>query len=220
MEPLDGLFLGLISSAILFLMFVFIVIILKVLAHRQLGVLTSKKAESKRERRYLSKQRSQLNRRKQRQTGWLVGLTLLLTMSLSGAFYTRYYLSTHLNTLDSESIVKGYYLVEEAQGNLEKIKGDNPKKAQNTLREITARMAGYGVNRSSNRLSLKRQQTLNRYYVSMKELGLNLSSQSLEALQDQETYDSYISDLKKIRTSQEELFKLFNVNEDALKTKK
>lgn len=220
MEPLDWLFLGLVSGGILSLVVCLALIILKILAHSAIRKLPGEKPASKRKRRQLVHQQSQLKRQSYWYTIGAVVFFGLVVLLIASATYSRSYVSTHLNQRDSEAIVTGYYLLKETQINLEKIQGDNPEKAHNTLGELTAKLAGYGVYRSSDRLSLNRQQALNRYYTTLKELGLNLSSQSLEALKAQETYDNYLADLKQLTETQQDLFSLFDVNEQALGSKK
>ncbi len=70
------------------------------------------------------------------------------------------------------------------------------------------------------RLSAEGQKDLNRLYANMKELGLNLGSQTIETLSDQTTLEAYQADLEKTKTNQKKVFEHFRINEDSLKKNK
>ncbi|WP_087639329.1 MULTISPECIES: hypothetical protein [unclassified Enterococcus] len=133
----------------------------------------------------------------------------------------RYHQATNLGDRDSDGIVEGYYLLNETSQQLEAIEQtENIEKTRKNIRELAAKLSSFGVRYADPRLSVEGQQLLNRYYSQMKELGLNLNNQSIESLKGKETYDIYMSDIKKGQMMQKKVFDYFKVNEGALQQKK
>ncbi|WP_254907627.1 hypothetical protein [Candidatus Enterococcus lemimoniae] len=152
-----------------------------------------------------------------------LGLMFLLlgTVLAGGAAFSRYHQATNLGDRDSDGIVEGYYLLNKTSEQLASVQETpNVEKARKNLRELAAKLSGFGVRYADPRLTVEGQQLLNRYYSQMKEIGLNLNNQSVESLQEKTTYKNYLADIKKVQTIQKKVFTYFNVNEAALKQKK
>lgn len=221
MQLLDWLFVGVLSAAILCFLLMLFFMILSIGTGKKQQALRQKKVKNKRKRKRLKRELRQLTQKKKRQR--INGL-LLFFVSLAlggGAFYARYYQATNLSDYDSNNVVQAYYLMSETTQVVADVKdSDNQAKAENTLRELAARLASYGGKKSSTRITAEGQRLLNRYYTSMKELGLNLNSQTRESLQNQETYDGFLSDIEKTTSQQKQVIDYFGINESALQQKK
>ncbi|OJG73983.1 hypothetical protein RV12_GL000331 [Enterococcus quebecensis] len=165
--------------------------------------------------------RKQLEKKRKRQLLWSVIFVLSAGVTLISGFYSRDYQQNHLQGEDSEALVQSYYLLEDAKIQIKHIQaGENPQKSIKNLQEITSRLASYGARKSSFNLKEDGQTLLNRHYKLLREVGVNLNSQTVENLQDTETADSYLKDIDKAQDNQSKVFKRFSVNEGALKKKK
>lgn len=80
-------------------------------------------------------------------------------------------------------------------------------------------MVTYGNRPVSVGLSEEGSKLLTRYYVSMKDVGMNLSTLTQEQLANKEILESYLKDISKIKERQKAVFTYFKVNESALKQK-
>ena len=221
MELLDWLFIGLLSLAILSLIFLLVFLTLWVTNGGKLKKLQEAKPKKKKKRKRWRRECRQAQQKKRRALRWLLIFLILTGIGAGGAFYTRYYQATNLMQEDSDALIQGYFLLTSIEEQLNQVQGtDNPKKVQGTIYELSARLANYGARRASGRLSVEGQTLLNRLYVNMKELGLNLGNQTVETLQNQEALDGYLADLEKTTTNQKKVFEHFRINEESLKQRK
>ncbi|WP_025873487.1 hypothetical protein [Enterococcus crotali] len=221
MGILDWTFVLLISSALLFVLFAGFSFFLSVSTGKKARKFKRKPPKNKQKRKkFLAKRRILEKQRRHQQN---VGVLFIICMLLTGgsAFYSRYYQMTNLEAGDSEAIVQSYYLIDEIQGQLINLKnGTNPEKSIKNLREVSSRLASYGVRRPYQGLTEDGQKVLTRHFALMKNLGVNLASQSVESLTNPEIMESYVTDVNKIKESQKRVFEEFKVNESALKQKK
>lgn len=218
MSTLDWSFIALLSSALLFFLLGLLSVILAMRTKQKLLLYRKRKPKNKRKRKQFLFQRKRLIDQKKRQLTTSAVLLILMLLTLSGAYYSRYYQRNHLYIKDSDSIVQSYYLVNEAKTQLMNIKtGENPQKAVKNLREISLTLSSYGARKAYQGLATDGQLLLNRHFAMLKELGVNLSSQTLETLEEAEVLDGYFNDLQKVVDSQKKVFVRFKVNEAALK---
>lgn len=146
---------------------------------------------------------------------------LFCGLLVGGAAFSRYHQATNLGDRDSDGIVEGYYLLNTTFEQLNALeKTVNIEKSRKNLRELSAKLSGFGARYADPRLTIEGQRLLNKYYNQMKELGLNLNNQSIESLQEKTTLDNYLQDVEKVKMNQEKAFTYFKVNESALKQKK
>ncbi|OEG21287.1 hypothetical protein BCR24_07405 [Enterococcus ureilyticus] len=222
MSILDWSFVVLLSSALLLFLFAFIFVFNFFRTSRKYKKMKMKRPpKNKKKRRVFLRQRKQLAKKQKNQRTWSVILFLLAGVSLGGGFYSRNYQQNHLQGEDSEALVQSYYLLEDAKIQISNIQaGENPQKSIKNIQEITSRLASYGARKSSPNLKEDGQTLLNRHYTLLREVGVNLNSQTVESLQKEETAASYLKDLEKAHDSQNKVFKRFGVNEGALKKKK
>lgn len=179
--------------------------------------LSKKKRRRKKE---LRQRRRMKKAYKQRLIGSICYSLLALLLIGSGLFL-RHYQQNHLQGEDSEALVQSYFLLAHAKEQLKKIQaGENPQKSLGNLQEITSQLASYGARRASRQLAEDGQTLLNRQYVLLKDLGVNLNGQVLETLQNEPVMASYLSDIENVQTSQKKVFERFQVNEAALKKRR
>lgn len=221
MSILDWTFVALISSALLFVIFAGFSFFLSFSTEKKAQKFKRRPPKNQQKRkRFLAKRRN-LEKQKQQQKN--LGVLFIICMLLTGgsAFYSRYYQMTNLEAGDSEAIVQSYYLIEDIEEQLANLKnGTNPEKSIKNLREVSSRLASYGVRRPYQGLAEEGQKVLTRHFALMKNLGVNLASQSVESLTNPEIMESYVNDVSKIKESQKRVFEEFKVNESALKQKK
>ena len=221
MSILDWLFIGILSTAILCIIFAIVFLISYFLTKKERFKLKQLRPKNKKRRRILKKKSRMLIKKGKKQIQLGLMFLLLGTVLAGGAAFSRYHQATNLGNRDSDGIVEGYYLLNKTSEQLASVQETpNVEKARKNLRELAAKLSGFGVRYADPRLTVEGQQLLNRYYSQMKELGLNLNNQSVESLQEKTTYENYLADIKKVQTIQKKVFTYFNVNEAALKQKK
>lgn len=221
MSILDWSFVALLSAALLFVLFALLCFFMALSTGRKVKRFKRKPPKNKQKRkRFLVKRRSlEKQKKRQRTLGLLFMLGMLATGG--GAVYSRYYQMTNLEASDSEAIVQSYYLTGEIEQQLTNIKnGENPEKSINTLRDVSSRLASYGIKRPYEGLTEEGQKILTRYYATIKSLGTNLANQTIASLEKNEIVESYFKDIEKVKAGQKKVFKVFSVNESALKQKK
>ncbi|OJG92160.1 hypothetical protein RV15_GL003545 [Enterococcus silesiacus] len=218
---LDWSFVTLLSSALLFFLFALFSVALSIMTRRKLRPLKKRPPKNKRKRKQFILKRRKFEKQVKRQRNSGIILFVLMLMTTGGAFYTRHYQMNNLNANDSESIVQSYYLLDEVELQLSNIKNnENPQKSIKNLRELSLSLSSYGARRAYQGLTEEGQILLNRHFILLKELGTNLSSQTVDSLGNTDTMEGYQKDVKKVKDSQKKVFKRFKVNEAALKSKK
>lgn len=218
MSILDWLFIGLLSTAILCLLFVVVFFIQSLVDGRKKKRLEKKRVKNKRKRKKL---RRDIQRLKRKQSAGLRNALLLIVFSGllgGGAFYSRYYQSHTLAEKDSDAIVQGYYLIDTIEQALNSEDAlSNPGKAANTIRDLTGRLSSYGTRVANRRLTEEGQSLLNRQYGYMKELGVNLYAKIDQYLENPEQLSIIQEDIEKVKKQQGKVFEHFNINEASLK---
>ena len=220
-EILDWFFIILLSLAILVLICAIFQFLSSVSKNKKIKDLKKLHSKNKRKRKKMMIQRKKLeNQQKKERTRTIIFL-LMGVLAIGAAFYSRYYQSMNLSEKDSTAVVQGYLLNTEIERQLASLdKEENVEKSKKNIQELSARLASYGARRADGRLSKDGQLMLNQLYKNMKELGLNLSNQSLDSLKESETLASYQEDIKKIQVNQKNVFTYFHIDESALKEKK
>ncbi|EOH94989.1 hypothetical protein UAW_02068 [Enterococcus haemoperoxidus ATCC BAA-382] len=221
MSLLDWVFIGTLSSAILFALFSLLSVIFLFSTRNQVRQLARIRTKNARKRKKIKRvlKKTEAKRKKQ---GWNLVVFIMLACIMSGtAFYARYYQATNLGERDSEGIVQGYYLLNETKNQINILnESSNPEKAENNLRELAAKLSSFGMRGADGRLTAEGQRLLTRYYNQVKELGLNLNNQSVEMVENTQTRETYINDLQKAQKIQSKIITYFKINENALKQKK
>lgn len=221
MELLDWIFIGLLSLAILSFVFSLISGGLALKLRNKIKISKNKRFKNKQKRKRNKRQISKLERQKKKQVSiWLLFMTVFV-VTISGAFYSRYYQSTNLGSEDANAIAQGYNLTKQIEEQLSQINEDdaNVEKIHKNIYELSSQLSSYGVRKANGRISQEGQLLLNRLYTNMKELGLNLSNQSVDNLTDSTLMEGYLTDIEKIKQNQQKVFDYFRIDKAMLQTK-
>lgn len=221
MSILDWAFIGILTTAILFAFFSSVFFVVHFFTKQKYRKIKQVRSKNKKKHRILKKKAFFLKKKSKQQLK--LGIVLLVCALLLGgsASFARYYQATNLGDRDSTAIVEGYYLLEKTSQQLGEVPTvSNIEKARNNLRELAAKLSGFGIRYADPKLTADGQRVLNRYYTQVKELGLNLNNQSIENLQEKSINDQYLADIEKVQKKQKEVFSYFKVNESALQQKK
>lgn len=184
--------------------------------------LPNKKFKNKKKNRKIARKKQQLMKQKKKSVRLFWVMSFVTVVLAGGISYLSYYQSMNLTTEDSDSVVKGYYLLRDFEDQLiiARDKSDEEEKLQKNLRYLATSMASYGTKKASDVNSEEGQITLNRYYNSVKQLGMNASTQTKNFFGNQELVDSFLADIKKAQVYEKETFDYYKVNEAAFKEEK
>ncbi|MHC5247185.1 hypothetical protein [Enterococcus sp. LJL90] len=216
MEFLDWLFIIMLSLAILCVLFALFCLVSWIANGKSLKKLKKKRPAKKRIKRWRRACREIEKKKKRFRTLFLIFLILgaiLTPVSL----YIRYYQATTLSTDNSDALVQGYMLTQEIENNIgEATTTDNPEELQATIYDVAARLASYGTETPDSRLSQEGKLLLTDLFQRMKRLGINLSGISIQQLQVPEQNKSYLSDIERLKNSQEKVFEYFRIDQASL----
>ncbi|PZL74889.1 hypothetical protein CI088_06395 [Enterococcus plantarum] len=187
-------------------------------AQQQIERLKNRRIKNKKKKRVVASKSQQLIKKRKRSL-----LLCLISLLLTGIFggtskYISHYQAMNLTTDDSESVVKGYYLLDdfEEQITIAKEKGDSEEKLQKNIRYLATAMASYGTKTASTTNSKEGQLILNRYYNAIKQIGMNASTQTKNFYGNTQVVDSFIEDIKRIQTYEKAAFSYYKVDESNL----
>ncbi|WP_348921136.1 YccF domain-containing protein [Enterococcus rotai] len=221
MSILDWIFTVCLFVALLFIFLSLLFLLLSYSNKRKSKDLKMKRPKNKRKRKRWMKMRRSLDHKGSSYLKRAIFLFIISILFGGGGAYASYYQMMNLSTSDSNAIVQAHFLVDEIEKTLVEIQnGGDVHKFQKQLLELNSVLVSYGGSTPSIRLTKENQRLLVRYYTSLREYGANLYGQNVEQLSEQETITTYLEDLKKLKTTEKKIFKLFKVNEAALKQKK
>ena len=189
---------------------------------QQIKRLSAKRIKNKKKRRALVRKRQGLIKNRKRSLRFFVVL-LLMSGAFGGASgYLSYYQAMNLTTDDSDSVVKGYYLLRDFEQQLEIAKGksDNEEKIQKNIRYLATAMASYGTKKASTVNSKEGQLKLNRYYNAIKQVGINASTQTKNFYGNPQVADIFLTDIKQAQTYEKAAFTYYKVDESAFSKEK
>lgn len=184
---------------------------------QQINKLLVKRVKNKKKRKAIMRKRRKLTK-KQKKCFQFGVILIIITGVLGGSCtYLAHYQAMNLTTNDSDSVVKGYYLLRDFKDQLEiaKNKSDNEEKLQKNIRYLATAMASYGTKTASTVNSEKGQLVLNRYYNAIKQVGMNASTQTKNFYGNTQTVNSFLEDLEKVHTYEKEAFTYYKVDESA-----
>lgn len=222
MTTLDYVYTGGIILAILSLIGASLFLYRFFLKHRQLKKLPIKKLRNKKKQRRIRRIRQELLAQKRQSIRAFV-LSLVLFLSFSaGAIGLSYYQSMTLGTDDSDSLVKGYYLLRDFKKELAEVesKQEDKEKLQKNIRYLGTSMASYGTKKASSVNTEEGQLVLNRYYKALKELGMNVSTQTNNFYENPSLVEEFLTDSAKVETYEKAAFTYYKVDESLLKESK
>ncbi|MBM7687464.1 hypothetical protein BCR24_07485 [Enterococcus ureilyticus] len=221
MSILDWAFIALLSCAILFFIFSLLSLVFAIQAKRKYTTLKRKKMKDKRKRKKLKKLISRTQKSTKKHFRRAAVLFLSVLIMVGAASYSRYYQQTTLEKEDANAIVQSYFLIDEVGKQLTGAEnGASAESIEERIKEVSSLLVTYGNKKAYAGLAVDRQKTLNRYYTKIRELGANLSNIDKEKVSNIEYIQTYQKTVKQLQTTQKTIFKLFAVNEVALKQKK
>lgn len=186
------------------------------------GLVTNgakKSKETSRQKRRRKKQQALLKRTQHSRWHRSFLLFALSVIFATSAGYARYYQAMHLSQNDGDQVAKSYYLVRDFETTLTASKAlkEPDKVTQERFRQLSTRMASYGIQKSDTRNSEEGQLLLNRYYASLTQLGKNASQQVTKLYGESDKIGSLLSDSEKTKLYEKEVLDYYRVDEKKLK---
>lgn len=222
MSIVDWIFIIGIALTIVGLLGAIYFLIQIVRTRKQIRRLPTRRIKNKKKRRALARKRQELTQKRKKNL-WLLLVSLLMAGLFGGSSaYLSYYQAMNLTTNDSDSVVKGYYLLRDFEDQLviAKEKGDEEEKLQKNIRYLATAMASYGTKKASDVNSEQGQLTLNRYYNAIKQLGMNASTQTKNFYGNPQVVDSFITDIQTAQKYEKDAFAYYKVDESAFSEEK
>lgn len=173
-----------------------------------------KKKERKKKQNLLSKNRKTRNR---------LLRFFIIELIVSGGFVFYFnYQNSNMTNLDSDLLVRGYFLVDDFTNELEKssAKTDSQDASVQNIKYLALSMASYSNKMSDSANTVEGQQLLNKYYKMIGQLGMNATKDSSLFYGNQQNIkEQYTSDLKRVKDIENQVFEYYKVNANALSNK-
>lgn len=221
MSVLDMTFVGLVSLGVLLLLFTVLSIILGISTSGQLRKLKRRRPKAKKKRIRWKRACHALAKKRGGHFRTAVIIFLLGILLGGSGFYARHYQLTNLSSPNAAAISKCYYLLDEAEKQFDDLNGGaSPEKIAKNLQEISSQLASAASETPYGGMSAEYRLMLNKYFKKNLDLAINLNAQTVQALQNQETRETYKSDIQSVKEQQKKIIEVFEVNEQALQQKK
>lgn len=176
------------------------------------------KPKSKRKRKKWSNEIKLLKKKKSSKIRFMI-FSIIGVFIIGGATgYARWYQSTNLQDTDMDSLVYGYYLVDQIDKQLKDAEGENSKKNEENIHKLSLQISSYSSKKASDKGTKESQILINRYYARLGQFGINLASQNYDGLK--ENIAEYQQDIVNIKTAQKQVLDFYKINENSLKQKK
>nr|WP_242700643.1 hypothetical protein [Enterococcus sp. DIV0212c] len=181
-----------------------------------------KKGKNKKRNKRIFQQRNRLKKDQKRQLKGFILSSMFAGLLAGGISYLSYYQSMNLSSNDSDVVVKCYYLLRDFEKEITTAKnqGDDEDKVQQNIRYLATSMASQGVKKASAINTEEGQLILNRYYNSVKQLGMNASTQTKNFYGNANVVDDFLADIKKAESYEKEAFNYYKVSQAAFEKEK
>ncbi|WP_207695247.1 hypothetical protein DOK67_0001207 [Enterococcus sp. DIV0212c] len=221
MTVLDQLFIIGAAIVIVLLFLTAYFLIQNVRTKRKIKQLPKKGKNKKRNKR-IFQQRNRLKKDQKRQLKGFILSSMFAGLLAGGISYLSYYQSMNLSSNDSDVVVKCYYLLRDFEKEITTAKnqGDDEDKVQQNIRYLATSMASQGVKKASAINTEEGQLILNRYYNSVKQLGMNASTQTKNFYGNANVVDDFLADIKKAESYEKEAFNYYKVSQAAFEKEK
>ncbi|MGX7245680.1 hypothetical protein ACWOC1_12630 [Enterococcus quebecensis] len=220
MTLLDWIAVISLAVAILFLLFVLLLFVGIFKTGKEQKKLFSIRTKNKRKRKMIARKKRGLQKKKKKCIWGSVLCFIMMFLGAGTSMYVVYYQSTNLSESDKKSIVSGYYNLRDIEEQLNLAESGDGQRAEQNLKNLSLRLAAFALNKADYRISGDGQVCINRYYSSMKELGINLSSQEKEFYKDSTLTESFKNDIEKVKKNEKAVIDQFKINERSLAAKK
>lgn len=219
MSVLEWVFIVGLAATFLFFIFGFYFFILFLSSRSKESALKKKKLKNKKKKKKNRIKLKKIIKQKSSRFKTFITLFILAFFFLGGSVYLKYYQSLSLSKDDSDSIVKSYFLIRDFEGQIEKAKNesDDAENIQKNIRYLSTTMASYGTLSASPLNTEEGQLALNRYYNSIKQLGVNASINYTNFYGNQKLCDEYLEDIKNVEKYEKIVFDYYKVSEAEFK---
>lgn len=183
---------------------------------KQFYFWANKRSKKKKRKKQIARKRNFFSLgKKQKIKRTIIFLILGLALA-AGSGYASYYQSMNLTADDSDAVVKGYYLLRDFETQVKSAKEQSieEEKIQENIRYLATSLASYGTKKASDLNSKKGQLTLNRYYNTLKELGMNASTRTNNFFGNEQLAEEFLSDIVKVKGYEKNAFDYYKVNTD------
>lgn len=187
---------------------------------KKLRVLKTKRFKNKKKQKRLKRTIQQTMKKKKKQMVRGILFFVGAVLFVGGAVFSVYYQATHLFEEDSAAIVQSYYAVENLDKEFKSAEStDQVEKVGKNIKILAGQMASSGNRKATIRNTKTGQKLINQYYKSLRELGVNLTSESNDFFKDKTRLEGFEADLANVKKNQKAVFDYFGVKESAFKEK-
>ena len=217
MEILQWVFMIGVAITIIFLIFSIYNLVMSFIKSRNI-----KKIEVDSRQRKKKKLIMRLKKEKKRNLFQFILFFLVAIATGTGSAYVTYYQATNLSKEDMANITDGFYYLRDLKTELEEIqKGKvEVEKAEQTINFVVTSLAGYSVKKASTLNTVEGQRVLNRYYLGMAELGINVSRNSASLISNPDILKESLEDINKIQSYQKKALIFYKVDVPSLESEK
>ncbi|MEI5994294.1 hypothetical protein [Candidatus Enterococcus mansonii] len=221
MTILDWIAVICLAAAILFFIFMCLFLVFVFRVQSKVKKLSSIRTKNKRKRKKMIFTKRKLIKKRKRNLVTAILFLVIGILAMSASAYTVFYQSTNLGETDQKAIINGYYYLSEIENQLKEIEADGEsQKLDSNFNTLSARLSSFALNQADYRISSDGQSIVNRYYSSMKELGINLSAQPSRFYKDAEKLAEFKLDFEKVKKNEDAVLKKFKIDEKSLMEKK
>ncbi|ALS00970.1 hypothetical protein ATZ33_06185 [Enterococcus silesiacus] len=220
MTLLDWIAVISLAIAIIFLLFIFLFLVGIIKTGKEQKKILLIRTKNKRKRKVIARKRRQLQKKKKKSVIASFLCFIVMLIGIATSMFAVYYQSTNLGEEDKKAIVSGYYNLRDIEDQLLLAESGEGERAEQNLKNLSLRLAAFALNRADYRINGDGQIRINRYYSSMKELGINLSSQEKGFYSDPSLLESFKGDIERVKRNEQAVIKQFKINEKSLAEKK
>lgn len=214
MSVLETLFIILVACTLLSTMGIFLYLILFYNTKKSIRSLMNKRFKSRKKNKKITRKKNKLIKKKNKYRYSMIITVICAAIFGGGSLYISYYQSMNLTNNDSDAVVKGYYFLQDFQEQLDiaKNEGDSKDKLEQNIRYLSTAMASYGIQKASTLNSKEGQLVLNRYYISLKQIGMNASTQTTNFYGNPSLVSEFNEDIKRVKEYEKAAFDYFKVD--------
>lgn len=206
---------ALITTALILFFLWILSIVLVILKKKKLNIFLQKKKKNKKR---FKKRRAQLERKVRKQRNQVILLSILEIVVLSGLFGFIYYQTINVASLDSDSIVRGYFLVDDFSKEIEKASvSEDEESSKQNIKYLALSMATYSNKQADTSNTKEGQRLINKYYSMVGQLGMNATRDMNSFYGNKNNVlESYKAELARVKDSENKAFEFYKINANSL----